>query len=293
MVLSPEHALVDVLTTDENKEAIEAYKEATAKATEIERLSESKEKTGVFTGGYAINPVNGAKVPVWIADYVLMSYGTGAIMAVPAHDQRDFEFARKFGLDVVPVIQPDGEEPLVADDMTEAVVASGVMINSGPIDGIAVTAAKGRKNPAIGAAIDWLEENDAGEESVNYRLRDWLVSRQRYWGSPIPVVYREDGSVETVDVSDLPVTLPEDVDFEPTGRSPLTYYDPFLQTTDSDGNPARRETDTMDTFMCSSSHVLHHRYRRPQATNKPLLQGPSAHHHIVGSNSDTSTMTNT
>ncbi len=268
MVLSPEHPLVDVLTMDENKAAVAAYQETTAKATEIERLSEGKEKTGVFTGGYATNPVNGAKVPVWIADYVLMTYGTGAIMAVPAHDQRDFAFARKFGLEIIPVIQPDGEEALTADEMEEAVVASGTMINSGPLDGVVVNSEKGRKNPAIAAAIDWLQENGAGEESVNYRLRDWLISRQRYWGSPIPIVYKEDGTMETVDVTQTPVTLPEDVDFEPTGRSPLTYYDPFLNTTDSSGNVARRETDTMDTFMCSSWYW--YRYLNPNYGAGPM-----------------------
>jgi leucyl-tRNA synthetase len=250
MVLAPEHPLVETLTTEDRHETVDAYRTASAGRSELERMEDSREKTGVFTGGYAVNPVNQEPIPVWIADYVLLSYGTGAIMAVPAHDQRDFEFARHFGLDIVPVIQPSGEEPLVAAEMTEAFVGPGVMVNSGPIDGVATTDAKGRANPSVAAAIDWLEANDAGTEAINYRLRDWLISRQRYWGAPIPMVHREDGSIEPVPDDELPVILPEDVEFD--GRSPLAGYEDFYATTDSAGRPARRETDTLDTFMCSS-----------------------------------------
>jgi leucyl-tRNA synthetase len=252
MVLAPEHDLVEGLTSDDQRAEVEAYVAAAARRTELERMEEAKEKTGVFTGGYATNPVNGEQVPVWIADYVLSSYGTGAIMAVPAHDQRDFEFARQFGLKITPVIHPEGQEPLTEETMTESYVGPGVMVDSGPIDGVETNLEKGRKNPSVAAAIDWLEENGAGEESVNYRLRDWIIGRQRYWGSPIPIVHRHDGTMEAVADEDLPVILPDGVDFVPTGRSPLTYHEPFLHTVDSEGEPAKRETDTLDTFMCSS-----------------------------------------
>ncbi len=250
MVLAPEHPLVDALTTDEQRAAVDEYRKAAAAQSELERMEESREKTGVFTGGYAVNPVNQERIPVWIADYVLLSYGTGAIMAVPAHDERDFEFARQFGLQISPVIQPAGRDELVEPEMTESYVGPGVMVNSGPINGVETTDAKGRANPSVAAAIDWLEEQGAGREAINYRVRDWLISRQRYWGSPIPMIHRSDGGIEAVADGDLPVVLPEDVEF--TGRSPLGETESFLETTDSAGRPARRESDTMDTFMCSS-----------------------------------------
>jgi leucyl-tRNA synthetase len=268
MVLAPEHDLVAGLTSDDRRDEVEAYVAAAARRTELERMEESREKTGVFTGGYATNPVNGKQIPVWIADYVLISYGTGAIMAVPAHDERDFEFARHFGLDIVPVIQPEGEAKLHEEAMVESYVGPGTMVDSGPISGVATNLEKGRKNPSIAAAIDWLEENGAGAESVNYRLRDWLIGRQRYWGSPIPIIHRADGTMETVPEEDLPVILPEDVDFMPTGRSPLTYHEPFLNTVDSDGNPAKRETDTLDTFMCSNWYWF--RYLSPHFDTAPF-----------------------
>ena len=239
MVLAPEHPLVDSLTTDDRRRSMEDYRAIASGRSELERMETDREKTGVFTGGYAINPVNQEQIPVWIADYVLLSYGTGAIMAVPAHDQRDFEFARQFGLEVAPVIQPVGAEPLSGETMTDSYVGPGVMVNSGPIDGIETTEAKGRANPSVAAAIDWLEENGQGSEAINYRLRDWLISRQRYWGAPIPMVHRSDGTVEPVADEDLPVILPEDVEFE--GRSPLITTSAFLETTDSGGQPARRE----------------------------------------------------
>ena len=268
MVLAPEHPLVESLTSEAQRSEVEAYVEAASRRTELERMEDERDKTGVFTGGFAINPVNGERIPVWVADYVLLSYGSGAIMAVPAHDQRDFEFARKFGLDIVPVIHPEGAEPLREPEMTESYVGPGVMVDSGPIDGVETNLEKGRKNPSVAATIDWLEEKGIGEEAVNYRLRDWLISRQRYWGAPIPMIYREDGEIEAVPDEELPVLLPEDVDFVPTGRSPLTYTESFINTTDSEGQPAKRETDTLDTFMCSSWYQL--RYLSPDFDEGPF-----------------------
>ncbi len=271
MVLAPEHDLVDVLTTPEQRAAVEAYRAAAARETEIERTSESKEKSGVFTGGYATNPVTGQPIPVWIADYVLISYGTGAIMAVPSGDQRDFDFARKFGLPIVPVVRPadwPADKPLTGDTMTEAWDGGGVMINSGQLDGVPCNGQKGRKNPSIDAAIKILEQKGVGREAVNYRLRDWLISRQRYWGAPIPVIRTQDGGYETVPDDQLPVRLPDDVDFLPTGQSPLQLHQGFLNTVDSQGRPATRETDTMDTFMCSSWYWF--RYLSPTLATKPF-----------------------
>ncbi len=265
MVVAPEHRLVEQLTTADRSDEVKAYVEAAGKRTELERTADDKDKSGVFTGGYAINPVNNERVPVWVADYVLVSYGTGAIMAVPAHDQRDFEFARTFGLTITPVIDPGGELTLTEESMTESYVGPGTMMNSGAIDGIEVTDAKGRENPAIAAALDWLDHNDAGEETINFRLRDWLVSRQRYWGTPIPMVHTDDG-IEAVAEEDLPVVLPEDVEF--TGRSPLAETPSFVETVDSRGRPARRETDTMDTFLCSNWYF--YRYLSPQLDTAPF-----------------------
>ncbi len=270
MVLAPEHHLVETLTTAAQEALVTAYVEAATKATEIERTAEGREKTGVFTGAYAINPVNEERIPIWIADYVMVTYGSGAIMAVPAHDQRDFEFARAFGLPIVPVIQPTEEDtPLDGATMEAAYVGPGQMMNSADFDGTPVTDAKGRKNPSINAVIDWLAERGIGEEAVNYRLRDWLISRQRYWGCPIPMVYPQDsGEVEAVPEDALPVTLPEDVQFKPTGQSPLQFHEGFLNAHTADGRPARRETDTMDTFMCSSWYHL--RYLSPQYDAAPF-----------------------
>jgi len=353
MVLAPEHPLVDKLTTPEHQEEVAAYKYQAARQSEIERLSTEKEKTGVFIGAYAINPVNGERIPIWISDYVMMTYGTGAIMAVPAHDERDFEFALKFGLSIIPVIdRPDGlaksfamggtmkegftealaeagisveerddslyvtldesqvdryvalaQAHVKSDSWTEVVGARwafifadevlifdgveaeqeilarckeleptvedkrtvmemmwdvafyrdvlfhteyGTMINSGPFTGTP-------GDVAVQSVTEWLEEQGSGEFAVNYRIRDWLISRQRYWGAPIPVVYCDACGLVPVPYEDLPVLLPEDAEFLPTGESPLKYHEEFLHTTcPRCGGPATRETDTMDTFVCSS-----------------------------------------
>ncbi|HEX2623077.1 MAG TPA: leucine--tRNA ligase, partial [Phototrophicaceae bacterium] len=268
MVLAPEHKLVDQITTPEQRQAVDAYIKQSARTTEIERTSESREKTGVFTGGYAINPVNQQRIPVWIADYVMVTYGTGAIMAVPYGDQRDFEFARKYDLPIVAVVKPhDTAEIPDPATMTEAYAGPGVMVNSGAINGKIHNGEKGRKSPAISAVLDWLEAQKIGQEAINYRLRDWLISRQRYWGSPIPMIYREDGGIEPVRDDQLPVRLPDDVKMTGAGN-PLAQHESFVNTFDSDENPARRETDTMDTFMCSSWYHL--RYLSPHYDAAPF-----------------------
>ena len=370
MVLAPEHPLVDKLTAAAQRAAVEEYRFQASRQSEIERLSTEKEKTGVFIGAYAVNPVNGARIPIWIADYVMMGYGTGAIMAVPAHDERDFAFALKFGLPIVPVIdRPDGvakslvfpgsvrdmdalaqrlreagiafdvapvgdlgdglfvtlqgdaqvdgyiamlREALLPGNWNEVVGARwafvfddgvrafdsvdagdeilarckaiyppvqgnrtlmemlyhlpfyrdvlfhaeyGTMINSGPFSGTPGDRAKGE-------VIAWLEGRGIGSAEVNYRLRDWLISRQRYWGAPIPIVYCDRCGVVPVPYEDLPVLLPDDAEFMPTGESPLKYHQGFLNTTcPTCGGPAQRETDTMDTFMCSSWY--HYAYVSP------------------------------
>jgi leucyl-tRNA synthetase len=268
MVLAPEHPLVESLTTDEQREAVAAYQAETARRSEIERMEAEREKTGVFTGGYATNPVNGERIPVWIADYVLLTYGSGGIMAVPAHDERDFAFARQFDLPVVPVIQPAGAGPLQEPGMEESYVGPGVMVNSGPIDGVATNVEKGRKNPSVAAAIDWLEQQSLGREAVNYRLRDWLISRQRFWGCPIPMIFRDNGEIEAVADEALPVLLPENVDFTIGAGNPLNHHEAFVHTVDAEGKPARRETDTLDTFMCSSWYQL--RYLSPHLEDAPF-----------------------
>jgi leucyl-tRNA synthetase len=269
MVMSPEHPLVDKVTTPENQKAVSEYKAQAAKQTDIQREAKDREKTGVFTGGYAINPVNHDRIPIWVADYVLMSYGTGAIMAVPAHDQRDFEFARKYGLRIVPVIQPEGVE-LDGDTMEAAHEHEGIMINSGPFNGTRATNDKGMNNPAIRAVIEWLEEKGIGKRDVNYRYRDWLISRQRFWGAPIPMVYCETHGWNPVPEDQLPVLLPDDIDeWKPTGESPLKFHPTWKNTTcPIGGEPAIRETDTMDTFMCSSWYHL--RYLSPHNEKAPF-----------------------
>ncbi len=245
MVLAPEHPLVDKVTTDDQRAKVDAYKEQAARLDEITRTSVEKEKTGVFTGGYAINPVNDALIPIWIADYVMMGYGTGAIMAVPAHDERDFEFATKFGLEIRRVITgPDG----ATGPMEEAYASKteGELINSGQFDGIPVDGASKK-------VTAWLEETGRGKYAVNYRLHDWLFGRQRMWGAPIPIIHCEKCGTVPVPYEDLPVRLPDDAEFTPTGESPLKYHDGFLNVKcPKCGGDAIRETDTMDTFMCSN-----------------------------------------
>ncbi|MGC9356563.1 MAG: leucine--tRNA ligase [Anaerolineae bacterium] len=270
MVLAPEHPLVDHITKPEHRDAVDAYKRQAARQTEIERLSTEKEKTGVFTGAYAINPVNDERIPIWIADYVMMTYGTGAIMAVPAHDERDFEFATKFDLPIPVVIETEAwiEEgrPL---PLPRAYPGEGKMINSPPFDGTPAP------HPAVEKVTEWLEEKGVGETAVNYRLRDWLISRQRYWGAPIPIVYCEKCGTVPVPYEDLPVLLPDDVEFMPTGESPLNYYEDFLHTTCPEcGGPAKRETDTMDTFVCSSWY--HYAYLSPYYREGEPVTGDAA-----------------
>jgi leucyl-tRNA synthetase len=258
-VLAPEHPLVEKITTPEQRAAVEAYVAAARKETEIDRMSTEREKTGVFTGAYVTNKFNGEKVPVWIADYVLATYGTGAVMGVPGHDQRDFEFARKYGLPIIPVFQhPDWD----GGELEAALPHGGVMINSGPLNGTP-------DEVAVAAAIKYAEEHGYGKGAVTYRLRDWLISRQRMWGAPIPIIYCDDHGAVPVPESDLPVLLPEDAEFRPTGESPLTYHQGFLNTTcPTCGKPARRETDTMDTFMCSSWYQM--RYIDPHNDERPF-----------------------
>ena len=259
VVLAPENKLVDTLTTADNKQAIEEYKEAAAKQSEIERQSISKEKTGVFTGSYAINPINGREVPIWVSDYVLASYGTGAVMAVPAHDERDFAFATKFNLPIERVItNKKGEE------VELPYCEHGVLVNSGEFDGLTTAEAKEK-------IVEKLAEQNLGNKKVNYRLRDWLVSRQRYWGAPIPVIYCDDCGVVPVPEKNLPVELPYNVEFTPDGKSPLAKCDEFVNTTcPCCGKPAKRECDTLDTFVCSSWYYL----RYPDNKNKEKAFDP-------------------
>ncbi len=267
MVLSPEHPLVEKLTTPRQAKAIKTYQEEAAAKSEIDRTAEGREKTGVWTGSYAINPVNDEKIPIWIADYVLMDYGTGAIMAVPAHDQRDFEFAKTFQLPIKVVVQPK-DQTLDAARMTEAYPGEGVMVNSGPLDGVPAGKEKGQ---SVEAAIAWLEKNGKGKGTANYRLRDWLVSRQRYWGAPIPIVHCPNCGAVPVPDGDLPVRLPEEVEFSGRGPSPLAKLDSWINVPcPTCGTPAKRETDTMDTFICSSWYFL----RYPDARNEQQAFDP-------------------
>jgi leucyl-tRNA synthetase len=260
-LLAPEHPLVDKLTTEKQKEAVDSFRKEVAAETDIDRTSVEIPKKGVFTGSYIINPLNNEKIPVWLADYVLMEYGTGAVMAVPAHDQRDFEFARKYDLPVIIVIQPEGQ-PLNPDEMQEAFAAEGVMVNSGPFNGTSSL-------EGVAKVTKYLEEKGTGEKAVNYRLRDWLISRQRYWGNPIPMIYCEECGVVPVPEGDLPVILPLDVEVKPEAGSPLTKVEDFVNTKcPKCGGKAKRETDTMDTFTCSSWYFL--RYCSPHDNKAPF-----------------------
>lgn len=262
MVLAPEHPLVDQVTTPARAEEIHSYIHQAVRQSDIEREALGVEKSGVFTGGYAINPVNEERIPIWIADYVLMGYGTGAIMAVPAHDQRDFEFARKYDIEVRPVIRLAGAGAIDGGGMEAAVPAYGEMINSGPLTGTP-------QEKALQASIAFIEEKSAGEKAINYRLRDWLISRQRYWGAPIPIVYCPEHGQVAVPEDELPVLLPDDIEYEPTGESPLKLHPTWKETScPICGRAATRDTDTMDTFMCSSWYHL--RYLSPGYDKGPF-----------------------
>ncbi len=267
MVLSPEHPLVAKLTPSAQQETVRAYQEQAARQDEMTRKSTDKEITGVFTGGYAINPVNGERIPIWIADYVLMGYGTGAIMAVPAHDSRDFAFAKRFALPIRCVVRPPGRTgddvatlscpdrptgglcslpPAGGLDEAYESKTEGVMVNSGDLNGTPVA-------EAFQKAVTWLESKGKGKPAVSFRLRDWLISRQRMWGAPIPIVYCASCGIVPVPQEALPVVLPDDAEFRPTGESPLKYHKGFrFVKCPRCGANAERETDTMDTFMCSS-----------------------------------------
>ena len=262
MVLAPEHPLVDKLTTPEQAEAVRAYQEQAKRQSDIQREAADRTKTGVFTGAYALNPVSGERVPVWTADYVLMGYGSGAIMAVPAHDQRDFEFARQYGLPIRVVIQPEGSPETDPTEMTAAVEAHGAMVNSGPLSGTP-------EENTMEAAIAYIEKLGVGKGAVTYRLHDWLISRQRYWGAPIPIIYCPHCGTLPVPEDQLPVLLPDDVEWLPTGESPLKLHPTWRFTTcPVCGGPAERETDTMDTFMCSSWYFM--RYLSPDFDTYPF-----------------------
>lgn len=250
MVLAPEHPYVlDLVGGSDREREVKAYIEEVKKKNEIERSSTTGEKTGVFLGRYAINPVNEKKIPIFISDYVLMNYGTGAIMAVPAHDERDFAFAKKFNLEILPVISPDGKK-ISGSDLKEAIIEDGIMLNSGKYDG--------RKNREVSDEIvAELQKRDIGEKKVNYRLRDWLISRQRYWGTPIPMIYCDNCGWIPEEESKLPVLLPTDVEFTGKGESPIATSKTFKDVScPKCGKKAEREVDTMDTFLDSSWYYL-------------------------------------
>lgn len=251
VVVAPESDMALKLTKPENLKEVEKYREETAKASEIDRMSTEREKTGVFTGSYVVNPINGEKVPVWLSDYVIEGYGTGAVMAVPAHDERDFEFAKKYGLGIKTVIESNkGEETL-------PYTGDGILINSGKFNGMNVAEAKKE-------IVNTLNKSEDAKETVNYRLKDWLVSRQRYWGAPIPIVYCPDCGPVPVPEEQLPVLLPYDVEFKPDGESPLKKSEDFMNCEcPKCKKPATREADTLDTFVCSSWYYL----RYPDAQN--------------------------
>lgn len=262
MVMAPEHPYVTELTKGtEYEQATNDYIDECTHKSEIERVSLTKEKTGVFIGHYCVNPFNGKKIPIHISDYVMMDYGTGAVMAVPAHDQRDFEFARKFGLDIVPVV--DVEDPAVdLNNLESAAPAEGRLINSGEFNGM-------DNLKAIPRIIDLIEDKRIGQKTVKYKLRDWLISRQRYWGCPIPMVYCEDCGWVPENEKNLPVKLPTDIEFTGKGESPIATSKTFIETIcPCCGKPARREIDTMDTFVDSSWYFL--RYCDPKNTEKPF-----------------------
>ncbi|MFB0525562.1 MAG: leucine--tRNA ligase, partial [Phycisphaerae bacterium] len=273
MVFAPELEVVDMITTDQQKEAVKEYREQAARKSDLDRTDLAKEKTGVFTGAYAINPVNNEKIPIWISDYVLISYGTGAIMAVPAHDERDFEFATKFGLPIVPVVEPcppndslgrrapDSEENELVKQGKLCFVGDGIAINSGQFDGLSTEQFKEK-------ITDWLAQKGLGRKAVNYKLRDWLFSRQRYWGEPFPILHTEDGHVVGLSEEDLPLKLPEVENYQPpgTGESPLANISDWVNVTLPDGSKAKRETNTMPQWAGSCWYYL--RYLDPNNTQQ-------------------------
>ena len=241
VTFAPEHQKVLEITTDEQRDSVQDYIEQTAKMKEVDRLSTAKEKTGVFTGAYAINPVNGEKIPIWISDYVLVTYGTGVVMGVPGHDERDFAFAEAFNLPCRKVIQEPNTE--LSSILKSAYTEPGIVLNSGKYDGMNSLEMKTK-------ITNDLESNGKGQKKVNFRLRDWLVSRQRYWGAPIPIINCPNCGEVLVPEDQLPVLLPENVEFKPTGESPLRNCEEFYHTTcPKCGGPATREVDTLDTFL--------------------------------------------
>ena len=249
MVLAPEHPLVKELITPEHQAEVDVFMDKLQYLSDIDRNSTTLEKEGCFTGSYAVNPLTGKNVPVYIANYILMDYGTGAIMAVPAHDQRDFDFAAKYGIDIIPVIDPENPD-IDINDLKEAFVAEGTMINSGDFNGL-------NNKEAMPKIIDYIESKGIGKKTVNFRLRDWLISRQRYWGAPIPMIYCEDCGWVPEKEENLPVLLPTDVEFTGKGESPLTTSESFAHAVCPHcGKPAKREMDTMDTFVDSSWYFL-------------------------------------
>ena len=258
-VIAPEHPLVPALTAPGRKDEIEAYVRRAQKQTEFERTAAESEKTGVFLGSYVINRVNGEKIPVWIADYVLPQYGTGAVMGVPAHDQRDFEFAKKYAIPIRTVVAPPDWD---GGDLQAAHVEGGRMVGSGQFNGLT-------DQQMVDAICDFLKAKGWGGTTITYRLRDWLISRQRYWGAPIPMVYCDKCGITPIPEKDLPVLLPPDAEFKPTGESPLKYCESFVNTKcPKCGSAAKRETDTMDTFMCSSWYFM--RYTSPNYDKYPF-----------------------
>jgi leucyl-tRNA synthetase len=260
MVLAPEHPLVDKLTIPSFKNEVEQYKESVKLLNEIERTSTVKEKTGVPIGAYAVNPVNSEKIPIWIADYVLLSYGTGAVMAVPGHDERDFEFAKKFVLPIRKVILQPGTRP--EDELESAYTDAGIMINSDQFNGL-------NSDEGISKVIEYLEERGFGKGKINYRLRDWLISRQRYWGTPIPIIHCPNCGEVPVDEKDLPVELPYEVEFKPSGESPLASNEIFMNVKCPNCNgEAKRDPDTMDTFVDSSWYYF--RFLDPKINDAPF-----------------------
>jgi len=280
MVMSPEHPLVDKITSEQNKEAIRKYRQEAARKSDLDRTDLAKEKTGVFTGAYAINPVNDEKMPIWLSDYVLISYGTGAIMSVPAHDERDFEFAKKFELPIIPVVEPlDDEQAELVKQGKVCFVGDGVAINSGRFNDLPTAEFKEK-------ITQWLAEKRQGGKAVNYKLRDWLFSRQRYWGEPFPILHTDDSGVVGLLEEDLPLKLPAVENYKPcgTGESPLANIDAWVNITLPDGSKAKRETNTMPQWAGSCWYYL--RYLDPNNNQQAQCHNGQA---VAGTICDTST----